>query len=91
MEGGAETGALVAAELLDDLAVAYPEELAALVETVTEAPRASYHAGFGQRMKRPAGRPPAADPSTVLTGVAERDIDGDRRSAPATIGADELP
>jgi hypothetical protein len=33
----------------------------------------------------------AADPSSVLTGIAERDIDGDMRSAPATIGADELP
>ncbi len=33
----------------------------------------------------------AADPSSVLAGVAERDIDGDRRTAPATIGADEVP
>ena len=33
----------------------------------------------------------AADPSVVLTGIAERDIDGDKRSAPATIGADEIP
>jgi len=51
MEGGAETGALVAAELLDDLEVEYPEVLATIVEMTTEAPRASYHAGFGQRMK----------------------------------------
>jgi monoamine oxidase len=36
MEGGAETGALVAAEL---------------TELLTAAPRASYHAGFGRRMK----------------------------------------
>ncbi|HWO21268.1 MAG TPA: right-handed parallel beta-helix repeat-containing protein [Kofleriaceae bacterium] len=37
----------------------------------------------------PASR--AADPGSDLTGIAARDIDGDRRSAPATIGADELP
>jgi hypothetical protein len=33
----------------------------------------------------------AADPNTVLTGLAERDIDGDVRTAPADIGADEVP
>jgi hypothetical protein len=33
----------------------------------------------------------AADPSSVLAGIAERDIDGDKRTAPATIGADEVP
>jgi hypothetical protein len=32
----------------------------------------------------------AADPGSILTGIAERDIDGDVRIAPATIGADEL-
>jgi monoamine oxidase len=51
MEGGAETGALVAAELLDDLGVATPSVLAKLVEMLTPEPRASYHAGFGRRMK----------------------------------------
>jgi monoamine oxidase len=51
MEGGAETGALVAAELLDDLGVALPPVLANLVEMIAPVPRASYHAGFGQRMK----------------------------------------
>jgi hypothetical protein len=33
----------------------------------------------------------AADPTTNLTGVAERDIDGDLRTAPADLGADEVP
>ncbi|HWO25171.1 MAG TPA: hypothetical protein VNO30_40810 [Kofleriaceae bacterium] len=33
----------------------------------------------------------AADPSSALNGVAERDIDGQKRIAPATIGADEIP
>ena len=50
-EGGAETGALVAAELLEDLGVDKSELLTELTEMLTEAPRASYHAGFGQRMK----------------------------------------
>ena len=51
MEGGAETGALVAAELLDDLEVSYPPVLASLVDMLTEAPRATYHRGFGRRMR----------------------------------------
>lgn len=33
----------------------------------------------------------AADPSSNLTGVAERDLDGDVRTNPADIGADEVP
>jgi hypothetical protein len=33
----------------------------------------------------------AADPAASLTGVAERDIDGDLRTAPADLGADEIP
>jgi hypothetical protein len=33
----------------------------------------------------------AADPSSDLTGPAERDIDGDVRTRPADIGADEVP
>jgi monoamine oxidase len=51
MEGGADTGALVAAELLDDLGAPYPELLASLVEMTAQRPRASYHAGFGRRMR----------------------------------------
>src|SRR5690606_9736247 len=52
MEGGAETGALVAAEVLDDLGREYPPALAMLVDlTTAERPRASYHAGFGRRMR----------------------------------------
>lgn len=51
MEGGAETGALVAAELLDDLGVDHPPVLGGLIEEITAVPRASYHAGFGRRMK----------------------------------------
>ncbi len=33
----------------------------------------------------------AADPSSDLTGLAERDIDGEVRMSPADIGADEVP
>lgn len=33
----------------------------------------------------------AADPSSDLGGLAARDIDGDIRTAPAEIGADEVP
>lgn len=51
MESGAETGALVAGELLDDLGIAQPAVLAGLISTLTASPRASYHAGFGERMK----------------------------------------
>jgi len=32
-----------------------------------------------------------ADPASSLTGVAERDIDGDLRTSPADLGADEVP
>jgi hypothetical protein len=31
------------------------------------------------------------DPNSDLTGVADRDIDGDSRTAPADVGADEVP
>jgi monoamine oxidase len=52
MEGGAETGAMVAAELLDDLEIDHPPALASLVGMLTtERARASYHRGFGERMK----------------------------------------
>jgi hypothetical protein len=33
----------------------------------------------------------AADPTSNLSGPAERDLDGDVRRAPADIGADEVP
>ncbi len=33
----------------------------------------------------------AADPTSDLTGLAERDLDGDLRTHPADIGADEAP
>jgi len=48
MEGGADTGVLVAAEVLDDLGIAHPPLLAALLEQTAAKPRASYHKG---RMK----------------------------------------
>ena len=51
MEGGAETGAMVAAEILDDLGVAQPPVLAGILSMLTARPRASYHAGFGERMQ----------------------------------------
>ena len=54
MEGGAETGALVAAEILDDLHIDPPAALAAIVTVLTAAkrrPRGSYHAGFGQQLR----------------------------------------
>lgn len=41
------------------------------------------------RADSPARR--AADPSSSLTGFAARDIDGDVRTSPADIGADEVP
>lgn len=56
MEGGAETGAMNAAEILDDHALAYPALLRSLIDlTTAQRPRASYHAGFGKRM-HPAQR-----------------------------------
>jgi hypothetical protein len=33
----------------------------------------------------------AADPASMLTGPAEFDIDGNKRTSPADIGADEVP
>jgi hypothetical protein len=33
----------------------------------------------------------AADPASNLTGPAERDIDGQLRTSPADLGADEVP
>jgi monoamine oxidase len=51
MEGGAETGAMVAAELLDDLAVTRPALLDELLADKVDRPRASYHAGAGSRMR----------------------------------------
>jgi monoamine oxidase len=51
MEGGAETGALVAAEILDDSNRSYSPLLKTLIDGLTATPRASYHRGFGDRMK----------------------------------------
>ncbi|MDX2091980.1 MAG: FAD-dependent oxidoreductase [Kofleriaceae bacterium] len=52
MEGGAETGTMVAAEVLDDLGLEQPAMLKTLLDmVVAERPRASYHAGFGKRMR----------------------------------------
>ena len=51
MEGGAETGMMVAAELLDDLRGVKPVDLVAQLELVASRPRASYHAGFGEKMR----------------------------------------
>lgn len=51
MEGGAETGAMVAGEILDDLAIPQPPVLAGLLQTITASPRGSYHAGFGERIR----------------------------------------
>jgi monoamine oxidase len=51
MEGGAETGAMNAGEILDDLGIPLPLTLAGLLKQVTaRRPRASYHAGFGATM-----------------------------------------
>ena len=38
----------------------------------------------------PCGPQRAADPSSDLTGLAARDLDGEARIAPADIGADQL-
>jgi monoamine oxidase len=51
MEGGADTGALVAAEILDDLGIPHPPALAGLLAMTAARPRASYHGGRGARMK----------------------------------------
>jgi monoamine oxidase len=52
MEGGAETGAMVAAEVLDDLGIDQPPVLGRILEEATaRRPRASYHAGFGKKMR----------------------------------------
>ena len=52
MEGAAETGAMVAAEILDDLEVAYPVVLDRIIGTIVGArARASYHGGRGRRMR----------------------------------------
>ena len=52
MEGAAETGAMVAGELLDDLELDYPPVLAAILTEATAArPRASYHGTYDKRMR----------------------------------------
>lgn len=51
MEGGAETGAMVAGEILDALDVRQPQVLAGLLGLIAQRPRASYHGKYGRRMK----------------------------------------
>jgi monoamine oxidase len=58
MEGAAETGTLVAAEILDDLGLDYPIVLAGILDMLgvtgeekERRVRASYHAAFGERPK----------------------------------------
>ncbi|HEY5938646.1 MAG TPA: NAD(P)/FAD-dependent oxidoreductase [Kofleriaceae bacterium] len=51
MEGGAETGLLVAGEILDDLRAVKPVELVDQLRLIASRPRASYHGGFGDRMR----------------------------------------
>lgn len=51
MEGAAETGAMVAAEVLDDLGIPLPPQLAGILSTIAARPRASYHGRYGRRMK----------------------------------------
>ncbi len=58
MEGAAETGTLVAAEILDELGVDHPLVLAGILEMLgvtgdaeARRVRASYHAAFGERPK----------------------------------------
>jgi monoamine oxidase len=45
MEGGADTGTLVAGEVLDDLGIEHPLLLANLLDQIASKPRASYHGG----------------------------------------------
>ena len=52
MEGGAETGTMSAAEVLDDLGVAHPAMLDALIGVLTsQRVRAGYHGTKGERMR----------------------------------------
>ncbi|HEY4243094.1 MAG TPA: NAD(P)/FAD-dependent oxidoreductase [Kofleriaceae bacterium] len=53
MEGGAETGTMVAAEVLDDLGIAQPASLASIIATLTadaRVRRACYHGDRGTPM-----------------------------------------
>ena len=53
MEGGAETGTMVAGEVLDDLGVAQPDALAQIIATLTadmRVRRACYHGDRGTPM-----------------------------------------
>ena len=51
MEGAAETGAMVAGELFDDLVLDYPPMLAALLTELTARPRACFHGAYDKRMR----------------------------------------
>jgi monoamine oxidase len=50
MEGGAESGALVAAEILEDLAIAPAPEHAALLSVKTVVPQPAFRGGGGRRL-----------------------------------------
>jgi monoamine oxidase len=50
MEGGAETGALVAAEILDDLGIAKPADLGRVLQAKLRVPQACYRAGTAAQM-----------------------------------------
>ncbi|MEZ4365242.1 MAG: NAD(P)/FAD-dependent oxidoreductase [Kofleriaceae bacterium] len=56
MEGGAETGALVAAEILDDVGLAPSSRHAALLDHKLRLPQACYHGGGGAPMPRRSAR-----------------------------------
>lgn len=56
MEGAAETGALVAAEILDDLGIAHSQGLTAALGHKTLIPQACYRAGRFGRLSRVARR-----------------------------------
>jgi len=53
MEGGAETGAMAAAEILDDLGLAHPMLLRALIAPRLARPQGAYHASMGARLHGP--------------------------------------
>ena len=50
MEGAAETGAFVAAEVLNDLGIAYPEELAAIL--ANKLPQETWGLGPAEEKRR---------------------------------------
>ena len=53
MEGGAETGAMAAAEVLDDLGIAHGPLLRSMLSTKLARPQGAYHASRGARLYGP--------------------------------------